>query len=79
MAYPIYDVVILSGPEINKLTIMRLKEELKKRGIVPKYPSKKLDFYKILQESVEIRDPYVVNYIVRYGNTPGDGFPPTSY
>ena len=58
---------------------MRLTEELNKYGIVPKSTSKKADFAKLLQESAKIRDPHVANNIGQDGNTPGDGFSPTSY
>ena len=77
--YPIYEIVILSEAEINKFTIMIIKEELKKHGIVPKYTSKKVFFSKLLQNYVEIRYPYVSNNIGQDGNTPGYGLPPTSY
>ena len=76
---PISEVVILSEAEINKLTIIRIKEYLNKRGIVLKSTSNQTDFSKLLQESMEIRDTYVANNIGRDGNTPGDGLHLTSY
>ena len=52
---PIYEIVILSEAEINKFTIMIIKEELKKHGIVPKSTSKKsfsLNYSRILWKEV---------------------------
>ena len=71
--------MILLEAEINKLTLIIIKEELKKSGIVPKSTSKKAYFSKLIQDYVEISYPYVSNNIGQYGNTPGYVFPPTSY
>ena len=71
--------MVLLEAEINKLTIPRIKEELKKGGVVTKSTSKKAYFSKIIQDYTERSYPCVSNKIVQYGNTPGYEFPMTSY